>query len=255
LTAENIYFCFQNLFAQNNKMLAVKFNPKYNVDGWIATEKIDGIRGLWNGRTMRTRSGKIVTLPTRLKRVLPRVPLDGELYFGRNRFSRANRWINAHDDVGRGLKYYVFDVIDKKSPYKERVERAKALVSRIKRRFGRTAPLVAAKPIRVRNQAHLGQLMNRVLEKGGEGLILRDPASMYVTGRSKKMLKLKPVKTMMGVVIGHNLGKTVGSVKIRLSNGVVTSVKGKRRPIGSKIIIEFQELTTKGAPRHPRVRG
>ena len=236
-------------------MLAVKLNPeKHNVIGWLATEKIDGIRAMWNGRTMKTRNGVVIDLPHTLRRYLPRIPLDGELFMGRNNFMGTIRWLNQNDGPAQKLKYYVFDAPDSKTLYKDRAARVRAIVSRIRARHSGPIPLMAANPVKIKSVAHMNQLMQRILARGGEGLVVRDPDSKYVKKRSKKMLKLKPILSAIGTVVGHKPGKSTGSVKIEFPNGRITYVKGRRRPVGERVTVLFQELTIHGNPRHPRLR-
>jgi ATP-dependent DNA ligase len=41
--------------------------------------------------------------------------------------------------------------------------------------------------------AHLKQYFNEILKKGGEGVVLRKPASMYQPGRSESLCKYKVI--------------------------------------------------------------
>lgn len=42
---------------------------------------------------------------------------------------------------------------------------------------------------------------NRVIEQGHEGLMIRDPTSLYVNGRTNSLMKLKSIETDEGVII------------------------------------------------------
>lgn len=48
--------------------------------------------------------------------------------------------------------------------------------------------------------------MDRVTEKKGEGLMIRDPDSLYEGRRSDTLLKVKKFDDSEAVVIGHNKG-------------------------------------------------
>ena len=54
--------------------------------GFLVSEKLDGVRALWDGRSLRFRSGLAVAAPVWFTERLPPEPLDGELWLARGRF-------------------------------------------------------------------------------------------------------------------------------------------------------------------------
>ena len=50
------------------------------------SEKLDGVRCFWDGKTTYTRTGKPIYTPDWWKKSLPEVALDGELWTARNDF-------------------------------------------------------------------------------------------------------------------------------------------------------------------------
>ena len=45
-------------------LLAKKFDAaKHNVDGWLASEKLDGMRAFWDGSELLSRNGKRIAAP------------------------------------------------------------------------------------------------------------------------------------------------------------------------------------------------
>ncbi len=72
-------------------MLAHPFDPeKHVIDGWLMSEKLDGVRCFWDGATMYTRNKKLFYPPKWFKKLLPAgVPLDGELWTKRDDFQRC----------------------------------------------------------------------------------------------------------------------------------------------------------------------
>ena len=61
-------------------MTATIWEEGENPTGWYMTEKFDGIRFYWNGTDFFTRSGNKVQVPDYLKKQLPSLSLDGELW-------------------------------------------------------------------------------------------------------------------------------------------------------------------------------
>ena len=68
-------------------MLAHNYDPdKHRIEGWLMSEKLDGVRCYWNGSEMFTRTGKPFYAPDEWKAKLPEMALDGELWTGRDDF-------------------------------------------------------------------------------------------------------------------------------------------------------------------------
>jgi DNA ligase-1 len=53
---------------------------------YLVSEKLDGVRALWDGTALRFRSGRVVAAPAWFLAGLPKTPLDGELWMGRRSF-------------------------------------------------------------------------------------------------------------------------------------------------------------------------
>ncbi|KAK0522280.1 hypothetical protein OC834_006343 [Tilletia horrida] len=59
---------------------------KMTVAGWLVSEKLDGIRAMWDGSNLHTRSGNTILAPSFFTDQLPAdVCLDGELWISRER--------------------------------------------------------------------------------------------------------------------------------------------------------------------------
>lgn len=68
-------------------MLAQSYDPeKHDPKGWLMSEKLDGVRCYWNGKTMFSRNGKLFYPPDDWKKKLPPIALDGELWSKRDDF-------------------------------------------------------------------------------------------------------------------------------------------------------------------------
>lgn len=81
-------------------------------DYWVS-EKLDGVRGYWDGKKLLTRSGNVINAPVWFTAGWPEVPLDGELWAGRGRFADASATVRTEtpDDVAwRQMRFMVFDL-------------------------------------------------------------------------------------------------------------------------------------------------
>lgn len=68
-------------------MLAQTYDPdQHDPVGWWMSEKLDGVRCYWNGKTMYTRNGNKIFAPKEWTDNLPDVAIDGELWSSRDSF-------------------------------------------------------------------------------------------------------------------------------------------------------------------------
>lgn len=61
-------------------LLAQVYRPGLPLADYWVSEKYDGVRGFWDGRTLRTRGGETVAAPASFTAGWPQVPMDGELW-------------------------------------------------------------------------------------------------------------------------------------------------------------------------------
>ncbi len=154
-------------------------------DYWVS-EKYDGVRGFWDGRSLRTRGGATVAAPAWFTAGWPETPMDGELWAGRGRFGHAQsttRQQQPDEAAWRQMRFMVFDLPTHGGPFDERLPALRALVERLGQ------PWVQAVPQqRVATEAALQALLRRTVRAGGEGLMLHRGASLYRAGRSDDLL-------------------------------------------------------------------
>ena len=69
-------------------MLASPYDPdRHDPAGWYMSEKLDGVRCIWDGQELYSRYGNKFNPPDYIKSALPKdFPLDGELWTKRNDF-------------------------------------------------------------------------------------------------------------------------------------------------------------------------
>src|SRR5690348_15536184 len=94
------------------------------------SEKMDGMRGYWNGHDLLSRHGRYLITPNWFTSGLPSVCLDGELWMGRGTFEILQTLISSRDpnhgnwsEVG----YYLFDLPSSTCPYEERLNELEQL--------------------------------------------------------------------------------------------------------------------------------
>jgi DNA ligase-1 len=191
--------------------------------GHLVSEKYDGARALWDGHTLRFRSGLPVAAPVWFTARLPPVALDGELWLGRGRFealSGAVRRQQPDDAEWRQIRYMVFELPHAPGDFARRAARIEALA-------GATAwpQLVAVAQNPVADRAALQAHLKAVVDGGGEGLVLHRANALYATGRHAALLKLKPLHDAEAVVVAHLPGRgkhagRLGALRVRTPDGL-----------------------------------
>lgn len=260
-------------------MLAQKWEFKLDPAGWWMSEKLDGVRGYWDGKNFYSRLGNQFPAPEWFKQGLPKTPLDGELWCGRRQFRRCLSIVRNRSSgkLWEYITYLVFDAPAMKAPYEERVAFIKSVVVPTSKpdrtSSSSTGPSSStgsgcpyAAPVGVvlcKCAAHLKAELAQVDAKGGEGLMLREPKSLYENKRSKTLRKVKSLSDEEAKVVGHEGGRGIafrlGALTLmtpdgrQFSCGTGFSAEDRKHPpaIGSIVTYRFTELMDNGYPRFP----
>src|SRR6185369_4606728 len=112
-------------------LLAEVYRNQVDVTRYLVSEKLDGVRAIWDGQTLRFRSGKMINAPGWFTDGLPRMPLDGELWMGRGRFeplSGAVRREVPDDAEWQQVRYMIFELPDAPGTFAQRAEQMREVV-------------------------------------------------------------------------------------------------------------------------------
>lgn len=251
-------------------MLAHTYDPvKHGVAGYMASEKLDGIRAFWDGGFTRgmpsveipwanidkdhiykkkmistglwTRYGHVLHAPEWFVSDLLGMPLDGELWMGRGLFQKTMSAVRKHDPIDSEWEQISYKVFDSphfdiifadgrinNTNYKKTFngitewvkEHAVAVAQlnqftpfefrlrTLKNRLNGSEVAQALEHVQLAMQtdaakAQLDIFINAVLDKGGEGVILRKRSALYSCERSYDILKLKPWFDDEAIVVGY----------------------------------------------------
>ncbi len=242
-------------------LLANVWTPSIDPSGWWISEKYDGVRGLWDGKNLRTRNGNPIFAPDYFLAELPAgVALDGELWMGRGKFEETSSTVlsDKPDERWKQVRFMIFDAPQAGGTFEERI---KFIAAALPVKDGFVKPVAQE---RCKNAAHLIAERDRIVGLGGEGLMLRKPESAYEAGRSPTLLKVKPADDAEATVIGHSPGKgkyegKTGSLRVRNGDGREFSIgagltdahRATPPPIGTVITYRHRGVTAKGIPRFP----
>ena len=241
-------------------LLAQVYRPGLSLGDYWVSEKYDGVRGFWDGRTLRTRGGETVAAPAWFTAGWPDVPMDGELWAGRGRFSHAQstvRQLQPDDAAWRQMRFMVFDLPAHGGTFDQRLPALNILVARIDQSWVQAVP-----QRRVANDAALQALLRITVRAGGEGLMLHRGASLYRAGRSDDLVKVKTHEDTEARVVAHLPGKgrhagRMGALlvemptgqRFRLGAGFSDADREHPPPVGSWVTYRFRGTHEGGLPR------
>lgn len=278
-------------------MLANIYNrERSTIGGWYASEKLDGIRALWDGGITRgmfkdevpwantlkdsryqlpqratglwTRYGHVIHAPDWFLDNLPRdLLLDGELWCGYRDWQRLTSIVKdlVPSLAWNKVEYHVFacptihsvfcDGEIKNTNYKKMFT---GIIRWIESRnyfkkswpsildmYGEQTILSKCNGIKVLTQHKLpytdaekkiDELLSEQTEKGGEGLVLRNPASIWIPKRVNTLLKVKELHDAEGTITGYKSGREtdlgskllgmIGAIVVKLDTGITFDLSG-----------------------------
>ena len=241
-------------------LLASVERGQSEVSQYLVSEKLDGVRAFWDGQSLRTRQGNVINAPAWFTQGFPGQPLDGELWSGRGQFERVSATVRRRvpdDAEWREVRYQVFELPQAAGTFRERVQTLHSLVA------AAAVPwFQAVEQFEVSSRAALDRKLDEITHAGGEGLMLHRADSLYLTGRSDVLLKMKRWNDAEATVIGHRPGKgrfagMLGALLMRtpdgteflLGTGLDDALRRKPPLVGTLVTYRYRELTAQGKPR------
>ena len=246
--------------AQPALLLANVYGSHIDPTQYLVSEKYDGVRAMWDGKTLRFRSGRTVPAPAWFTAKLPAQALDGELWLARGQFDALSAIVRKDvpvDEEWKRVNYMVFELPDAPGSFAERAQVIRTLAERLA-----WPQLQAVEQSPVTDRKALKRRLDDTVARGGEGLMLHLAAAPYSTGRSDVLLKLKPYLDTEATVIAHRPGKgrhagRMGALQVQTPEGrrffIGTGFTDEQRnnppPVGSTVTYRYRDLTSTGLPR------
>lgn len=247
------------LWAKPLDLMLLEQYKNQEVKGWVMSEKLDGVRGFWDGKRLVSRQGYPLNPPDYFLHNFPPFAIDGELFSERGQFDEISATVRS--STGKGwykLKLHVFDVPNAAGNLAERLATLEDYL--------KTHPsphITIIKQIPVQDKAHLLQFFKEIQSLGGEGVVVRNPNAPYIHGRSAQILKLKAVLDEECTVIMHHKGRgkyadRLGAItcenqrgRFRIGSGFKDHERQNPPPIGAVVTYKYRGLTSTGKPRFP----
>jgi DNA ligase-1 len=256
--------CLPSLLLAADKpdlFLLKTYDETKSVVGWVMSEKLDGIRGFWDGKQLLTRGGKRIMAPDWFIENYPPFAIDGELWTKRADFEGISSIVRRKnpDERWRKITHQIFEVPNQQGGL---LDRLAVLRDYLKMRVDSPIKIIKQYPINQRHQVK--RFLQNIVRKGGEGVVVRNPNTAYQTGRLSSALKVKqyldtecvieeilPGKGKYTGKMGALLCKTKKGVLVKIGSGFKDIQRENPPPIGTTITFKYFGLTKKGKPKYP----
>jgi DNA ligase-1 len=237
-----------------------------NISGWMMSEKLDGIRGYWDGKQLLSRQNKPINAPEWFTKDLPPFALDGELWTKRGDFENIQSIVTADTPSQKWheISYNIFEVPNADGNFTQRLQKASDYIELHKLLHPEGTSHVKVTQQKVcRDKKELKAFLNEVVKKRGEGVVIKDGSLKYFEGRSDSVLKVKlAAQDMEGKVVGYKAGSgkfkgLMGALELSLENGKHFFVgsgfsdETRKNPpsIGTIVTFKYFGFTKNGLPR------
>ena len=238
-----------------------------NINSYYVSEKLDGIRGHWDGKQLLTRQGNIINSPNWFTKHWPVIQMDGELWLDRGQFQALLSCVSKHQpeteknkSCWKKVRFMMFDLPKHGGTFSERVKNMQSLSLSVPSPF-----LAMINQVQLKNIGELDSKLNAVIKDKGEGLMLHLASAYYRQGRNLALLKLKKHQDAEATIIGYTEGKgkyhgKLGAIKVKTTDGIIFKIGSgfsdyqRENPpsIGSIITFKYNGLTQAGIPRFAR---
>ncbi len=112
-------------------LLAQLYHDAIAVEQYWVSEKLDGVRAYWDGRQPRTRGGQVLAAPAWFVADFPKVPLDGELWMGREQFAETFGIVSKLQPVDaewQRIQYHIFELPNATGTFTERISAMQKII-------------------------------------------------------------------------------------------------------------------------------
>ena len=256
-----VLFLLMFLHAEKPNLLLLKsYKTDVNVTNWLMSEKLDGVRGYWNGKELVSRNGKAFAVPKWFTKDFPPFEIDGELWTKRGDFEHVISIVNkqkAHEGW-REITYNIFEVPNQKGGLLKRLDVLEKWLKKNPNEFIKIIPQTLCK-----GERHLKEELKRVETLGAEGLVVRNPDVLYIDKRTSEALKVKSFQDDECVVVGYTKGHgkfegLVGALKclwqgriLKIGSGLSLEDRNHPPALDVNVTFKYNGLTRKGNPKFP----
>ncbi|WP_022942533.1 DNA ligase [Psychromonas hadalis] len=240
--------------------LATKFHEDIIINHYWVSEKLDGVRGYWDGKQLLSRQGNYFPAPTWFTADFPNVPLDGELWIKRGQFEQVSGIVRSHKgdpQAWQAITFRVFDLPSSLATFTQRLTVIKQLVDSSASPYLKMIPQQ-----KISTHQALQSKLDEVIAAGGEGLMLHHINAYYQVKRSADLMKLKRHEDAEAIILGHIAGKgkhtgrmgallvkTLDGITFKIGTGFTDNERENPPQIGDIITFKYIGKTKNNVPR------
>lgn len=237
------------------------YDDSKDVVGWVMSEKLDGIRGFWTGKELVSRGGNPIHAPAWFTQNYPPFAIDGELWTQRGDFENISSIVRSKNANQRwkSITHNIFEVPGQSGGLLKRLSILKEYLRKNPNSHLQIIPQTA-----INTKGQLANFLKEVTTDKGEGVVVRNPDTLYKTGRLPSALKVKqyfdtecivleilPGKGKYQNMMGSVLCQTDSGKKLKIGSGFKDKDRANPPAIGSKITFKYYGFTKKGSFKYP----
>ncbi|MBI3873514.1 MAG: hypothetical protein HY307_00580 [Arcobacter sp.] len=165
-----LIFALFHSFAFGFEVQKPQIYDDQNITSWLMSEKLDGIRGYWDGKEFYSKNGNKLNVPDWFIKDFPPFPLDGELWSKRNDFEFIQSTVlDTHSsNEWKKITYNIFEVPNAKGDFSTRLQKAKEWF------LEHQNPHVnIIKQIVCKDEYHLQGFLDEIIALKGEGVVIK----------------------------------------------------------------------------------
>lgn len=258
----SLFFVAKNSLAENYPQiqLANLYHKGINLNQYLVSEKLDGVRAYWNGKELISKQGNIINAPKWFTKDFPQEHFEGELWIDRGKFELVSGIVRQeipNDEDWQQVKLMLFDMPKNPKVFESRLADMKILVTNLN-----LENLKLIEQFEITSHNDLMKKLKEIIKIGGEGLMLHKKKSFYQAARNDDLLKLKAYEDEEATVISYIAGKgrfegMLGALLVENKDAIRFKIGGgfsdeqRRNPpkIGSIITYKFYGKTKNNKPR------
>ncbi|MGF1747879.1 DNA ligase [Vibrio cionasavignyae] len=242
---------------------AINYHQELDISSYYVSEKLDGVRAIWTGSKLVTRSGRVLNAPDWFTSELPDISVEGELWAGRGQFSKVQQTVLdtvPNNEQWLDIHYMLFDAPGHMGKFEQRYQFLNSFCEGLS-----GTHLRCVEQMSFDTHKDLQHYLESLTSAGSEGLMLKQKGELYHPGRNASLVKVKNVQDAEAIVVGYKPGKgkyegKMGAILVELNDGArfyigsgFTDVERSNPPkLGDMITFKHNGWTVNGIPRFAR---
>lgn len=243
-----VIFIVSNLFAFD--MITPTVSDDYDIKDYYVSEKLDGLRGYWDGKNLYSKNKNLYTPPKDFIKDFPPFVIDGELYCGKE-FEKTLSDVKS--SKFNCAKLYVFEVPFQKGDLKERL---KVLKDYLKTHPNDNIKII--EQLEFNDEKSFQEYFDELKKQGAEGVVLHKKYEDYHTKKGKSLIKIKHYQTSQCEIIKLNYTRNLlknyeckwNDKIIKIGSGFSNDHRKNPLNVGKTISFKYYRLSKNKIPIH-----